>query len=143
MMRGLLVGPALAVALLAGACSPAADAADDAAAMPVAAAQVATLDSAELAALVAAGKVRLIDVRTPEEFAEGSIEGAVNVPLDTFDPAAINDEPGKETVLFCRSGRRSGLAADKLAAERGEAVRHLDGGILAWIADGQAVTAAE
>ena len=95
MMRGLLVGPALAVALLAGACSPAADAADDAAAMPASAAQVATLDSAELAALVEAGKVRLIDVRTPEEFAEGSIEGAVNVTLDTFDPSAINDEPGK------------------------------------------------
>ena len=139
-MRGLLTGPLLAVALLAGACAPAADAADDAAAP---AAQVSTLDSSELAALVAAGKVRLIDVRTPEEFAEGSIPGAVNLPLDSFDPAAILDEPGKEAVLFCRSGRRSGLAADQLATERGQTVRHLDGGILAWIADGQATTAAE
>ena len=143
MIRGLLVGSALAVALLAGACSPAADAADDAAAMPAPAAQVTTLEPAELADLVEAGTVRLIDVRTPEEFAEGSIPGAVNMPLDSFDPAAIVDEPGKETVLFCRSGRRSGLAADQLAAERGDTVRHLDGGILAWVADGQAVTEAE
>lgn len=142
-MRRLLAGSTLAVALLAGACSPAADAADDAAAVPVQAAQVETLGTAELAALVEAGTVRLIDVRTPEEFAEGSIPGAVNVPLDRFDPAAIVDEPGKETVLFCRSDRRSGIAAEKLAAERGEPVRHLDGGILAWIADGQAVTTAE
>ena len=142
-MRRLLAGSALAVALLAGACSPAADAADDVAAVPVQAAQVETLGTTELAALVEAGTVRLIDVRTPEEFAEGSIPGAVNVPLDRFDPAAIVDEPGKETVLFCRSDRRSGIAAEKLAAERGEPVRHLDGGILAWIADGQAVTTAE
>lgn len=142
-MRGLLVGPALAVALLAAACSPAADAADDAAAVPASAGQVTTLAPAELADLVEAGTVRLIDVRTPEEFAEGSIPGAVNVPLDSFDPAAIVDEPGKETVLLCRSGRRSGVAAEQLAAERGEAVRHLDGGILAWVADGQAVTEAE
>lgn len=142
-MRGSLAEPALALALLAGACSPAADAAEDAAAVPAAGASVTTLDTAELAALAAAGKVRLIDVRTPEEFAEGSIPGAVNVPLDRFDPAAIVDEPGKETVLFCRSDRRSGLAAEQLAAARGETVRHLDGGILAWVADGQAVTAAE
>lgn len=142
-MRGLLAGSAMAVALLAGACSPAADAADDAAAIPAPAGQVTTLAPAELADMVEAGTVRLIDVRTPEEFAEGSIPGAVNVPLDQFDPAAIVDEPGKETVLFCRSDRRSGLAAEKLAAERGETVRHLDGGILAWIADGQTVTEAE
>ncbi|MCL4671477.1 MAG: rhodanese-like domain-containing protein [Sphingomonadaceae bacterium] len=142
-MKRFLAGPALAVALLAGACSPAADAADDAATVPVAGANVTTLDSAELAQLVEAGAVRLIDVRTPEEFAEGSIPGAVNVPLDRFDPATIIDEPGKETVLFCRSDRRSGLAAEKLAAQRGAAVRHLDGGILAWMADGQAVTGAQ
>lgn len=139
----LLAGPALALALLAGACSPAADAADDAAAVPAAEVRVATLDSAELAQLIEAGSIRLIDVRTPEEFAEGSIPGAVNVPLDQFDPAAIVDEPGKETVLFCRSDRRSGLAAEQLAATRGEMVRHLDGGILAWVADGQAVTEAK
>lgn len=141
-MRGAFAAPALALALLAGACSPAADAAEDAVAVPATGASVTTLDTAELAALVAAGKVRLIDVRTAEEFAQGSIPGAVNVPLDQFDPAAIVDEPGKETVLFCRSDRRSGLAAEKMAAERGETVRHLDGGMLAWVADGQAVTEA-
>ena len=63
-----------------------------------------------------------------------------DLALDQFDPVTIVDEPGKETVLFCRSDRRSGLAAEKLAAERDEVVRHLDGGILAWVAEGQAVT---
>ena len=142
-VRRWLACPALALALLGGACSPAAGAADDAAAVPSAQAPVATLDTSELAALIEAGRVRLVDVRTPGEFAEGSIAGAVNIPLDRFDPAAVIDEPGKETVLFCRSDRRSGQAAAMLAAERGAAVRHLDGGILAWIADGRAVTGTE
>jgi len=143
MMRRLVKAPALAVLLLAGACSPAVGAADDAAVVPETAAGVTTLATAELAALAAAGKVRLIDVRTTEEFAEGSIPGAVNIPLDRFDPAAITDEPGKETVLFCRSDRRSGLAAELLAAHRDATVRHLDGGILDWIAQGQEVTPAQ
>ncbi|WP_324261583.1 rhodanese-like domain-containing protein [Altererythrobacter sp. H2] len=143
MMRRTLAAPALAVLLLAGACSPAVGAADDAAVVPDSGAGVVTVGTAELAALVASGKVRLIDVRTPEEFAEGSIPGAVNVPLDRFDPAAIVDEPGRETVLFCRSDRRSGVAAEQLAAHRDATVRHLDGGILDWIAQGQEVTPAQ
>lgn len=143
MMRLLLKAPALAVLLLAGACSPAIGAADDAAVMPEKAAGVTTLRTAELAALVAEGKVRLVDVRTPQEFAEGSIPGAVNIPLDRFDPAAITDEPGKETVLFCRSDRRSGLAAEQLASHRDATVRHLEGGILDWIAQGQTITPAQ
>lgn len=136
-------GIVCAAALAAGACTPAADAADDAVPEAQLGAQVSTLDSAELASMIAAGTVRLIDVRTPEEFAEGSIPGAVNLPLDRFDPAAIVDEPGKETVLFCRSDRRSGIAAERLAAHRGTAVRHLDGGILAWAEQGQDMTPAQ
>ena len=52
----------------------------------------------------------LVDVRTPEEFAEGSVPGAVNIPLDIL-PGKLAEFKGKEhTVLFCRSGARSGMA---------------------------------
>ncbi|MGE8496044.1 MAG: rhodanese-like domain-containing protein [Pseudomonas sp.] len=61
----------------------------------------------------------LIDVRTPEEFAEGALAGATRV-----DPEAIVEQiatlaPDKDTpiVLYCRSGRRSGNAQDALAAQ--------------------------
>ena len=103
--------------------------------------QVQEIDAAQLAAKVAAGEVILIDVRTPEEFAQSRISGALNAPVDTFDPAMIPLEDGRETILYCRSDRRSGIAAAQLAEYTGGAVRHLDGGILAWEEAGQPVIA--
>jgi len=52
----------------------------------------------------------LVDVRSPGEFAGGSAEGAVNIPLDQIANRA-NELKGKEPiVVFCRSGNRSGQA---------------------------------
>lgn len=99
---------------------------------------VRTIDARDLAALASAGKVRLIDVRTPAEFAEGHIEGAINIPVERFDARAIPPVTGKQTILYCRSGRRSLRAAAMLAARDGAAI-HLDGGIAAWEAAGQPV----
>lgn len=82
--------------------------------------------------------VRLIDVRTAEEVAGGAIPGAEHVPLDSFDPAGLGLDD-REVVLYCRSGRRSGLAAEKLAEFTGEPAQHLAGGILAWQEAGQPV----
>lgn len=112
--------------------------ADDTAA-PAAPAQLVTLTPEELAARLAAGDVRLIDVRTEAEVAEGMIPGAEHIPLDRFDPAALGPDDGREVVLYCRSDRRSGIAATKLAEATGEPATHLEGGILAWEAAGQPV----
>lgn len=52
----------------------------------------------------------LVDVRTAEEFAGGSAEGAVNIPLDQV-PTNLDKFEGKDSiVVFCRSGNRSGQA---------------------------------
>ncbi|MCS6916649.1 MAG: rhodanese-like domain-containing protein [Chitinophagales bacterium] len=65
--------------------------------------------SEELKAVVRNGAF-LVDVRTPEEFATGSVPGAVNIPLDTV-PQRVDDFRNKENiVVFCRSGNRSGQA---------------------------------
>ena len=93
----------------------------------------------ELAARIEAGNVRLIDVRTDAEVADGVIPGAEHIPLDQFDPAALDLSDGREVVLYCRSGRRSAIAGEKLAAVTGEPVEHLDGGMLAWEAANQPV----
>ncbi|WP_127125141.1 rhodanese-like domain-containing protein [Pseudoflavitalea rhizosphaerae] len=57
-----------------------------------------------------------VDVRTPEEFATGHIEGALNIPL--ADIATKKDEikglGEKPVVFYCRSGNRSGLAVHQL-----------------------------
>lgn len=67
-------------------------------------------------ARVAAG-ARLVDVRTPEEFDAGHIEGAVNLPLDAL-PGRIGElgPPSTPIVVYCRSGRRSADAAAQLRA---------------------------
>ena len=110
--------------------------ADDAAPVP-APAPLITLTPEELAARLAEGNVRLIDVRTDEEVAEGMIPGAEHIPLDRFDPAALGPDDGRAVVLYCRSDRRSAIAGAKLAEATGEPATHLEGGILAWEAAGQ------
>ena len=112
---------------------------DSAVPAPAAPAPLVTLTPEELAARLAAGNVRLIDVRTDAEVAEGVIPGAEHIPLDRFDPAALGPDDGREVVLYCRSDRRSGIAAAKLADATGEPATHLEGGILAWEAAGQPV----
>ncbi|MFN4239412.1 MAG: rhodanese-like domain-containing protein [Erythrobacter cryptus] len=102
--------------------------------------QVIALAPKALAARLAAGAVRLIDVRTEEEVAEGLIPGAEHIPLERFDPGALDLSDGRAVVLYCRSGRRSQIAGEKLAAALGQSVEHLEGGILAWEAAGQPIT---
>jgi rhodanese-related sulfurtransferase len=94
------------------------------------------LTPAQLAERIKAGNIRLIDVRTDEEVAGGIIPGAEHIPLDRFDPAKLGPDDGRAVVLYCRSGRRSAMAGEKLAAATGEPVEHLAGGILAWEAAG-------
>lgn len=52
----------------------------------------------------------LVDVRTPEEFASGSVKGAVNIPLDEISSNLSKFKNKKNIVVFCRSGNRSGQA---------------------------------
>lgn len=52
----------------------------------------------------------LVDVRTPAEFAEGSVQGAVNIPLDRLPGQLAKFKGKKSIVVFCRSGNRSSQA---------------------------------
>lgn len=52
----------------------------------------------------------LVDVRTPEEFAQGSVKGAVNIPLDEVQNRISEFKDKKNIVTFCRSGQRSAKA---------------------------------
>lgn len=55
-------------------------------------------------------KAFLVDVRTPEEFAQGSAKGAVNIPLDQVEKRIGEFKNKEEIVVFCRSGNRSSQA---------------------------------
>lgn len=55
-------------------------------------------------------KAFLVDVRTPEEFREGTAKGAVNIPLDQIESRLKEFEGKDQIVVFCRSGSRSSQA---------------------------------
>lgn len=72
------------------------------------------VDVATARRLVAEG-ARVVDVRTPSEYAQGHVPGAVNVPFDELARRAAEvGPPGEPVVLYCRSGRRSAIAAETL-----------------------------
>lgn len=74
---------------------------------------------------------QFIDVREPDEVAGGSLPGAVNIPLGTIPQRMAELDPSKRVVLLCRSGGRSGQAAEFLAANGFSDVVNLSGGMLA------------
>ncbi len=137
-----MVRLALLVVLLVGCGSSTAPAVPAAAAeaspAPAPAAPRATrgdLDVAGLKAALDGGSVRLlVDVRTPGEFAEGHVPGAINIPLNELsqrigDVGAPDDAP---VHVICRSGSRSAKASE-LLVKSGLSAINVTGGTMAWI----------
>lgn len=91
-----------------------------------------TVNAQTLKQLLAQQAVRLIDVREPSEYAGEHIPDATLIPLSNFDARKIPQDDGKKLVLYCRSGNRSTMAAQKLFDTGFTAVTHLDGGLSAW-----------
>jgi rhodanese-related sulfurtransferase len=75
---------------------------------------------------------RLVDVRSPEEFAAEHLDGAVNIPVGQIEQRLSELEPkDKPVVVYCASGFRSARAASKLAAAGFTTVADL-GGMSNW-----------
>ncbi|TGD81864.1 molybdopterin-synthase adenylyltransferase MoeB [Hymenobacter wooponensis] len=80
----------------------------------------------------------LLDVREPDEFASGHIPGATLLPLSNLDKGVGSVPRHHPVVVYCRSGRRSAEAIERLQTQYGFSnLLNLDGGILAW--DEQAI----
>jgi rhodanese-related sulfurtransferase len=82
---------------------------------------------------------RWIDVREPNEYAEGHVPGAHLVPLATVEAANATWDPAQPLVILCRSGGRSRMASTLLAKKGFTSVYNLDGGIQEWAAAGKTV----
>ena len=80
--------------------------------------------------------VLLVDVREGVEHAGEHIPGSICHPLSKFDPQQIQRQPDQRLVLYCQSGRRSGLAAEHLKSAGVESFSELAGGINAWKSQG-------
>ena len=94
------------------------------------------------AELIADTCVVVLDVRTAAEFAEGHIQGAILIDQgqsDFVEKAKATLPIDKKIAVYCRSGRRSAIAAGKLA-DVGYKCVNLKGGIIAWQEVGMPVT---
>ena len=84
----------------------------------------------------------VLDVRSPEEYAAGHVPGAVNVPYDQVAQRLAEIPKDKDVVLYCRSGRRTGIAAEVLESNGYTRLQHLQGDMEAWVKAGRPVEAA-
>ena len=80
----------------------------------------------------------ILDVRTPEEFNEGHLEGAFLLPVDKLEGRKDELPANKTIIVYCRSGVRSNRAAD-LLVENGFSRVYDMGGILDWQEEGYPV----
>jgi rhodanese-related sulfurtransferase len=95
-----------------------------------------TLEASEVSQLLKAGKILLIDVREPSEYASERIAGALLYPLSTFDASMLPDDGPRRVVFHCGSGKRSLTAAERRLAAGQKHAAHMGGGIAAWKAAG-------
>src|SRR5439155_1724028 len=83
--------------------------------------------------MVAAGNLRILDVRTPRETAGGIIPGAILIPVQELE-ARWKEIPrdGRTTLVYCAGGERSAAACEMLSAKGYENLFNLSGGMLSW-----------
>jgi rhodanese-related sulfurtransferase len=74
------------------------------------------LSSDKLAEIIAAGdpNTYLVDVRTEGEYNAGAIPSAINIPFDVIAENLPTEDRSARIIVYCRSGNRSGIAADTL-----------------------------
>ncbi len=92
------------------------------------------LSPADFNKKITSEEVKLIDVRTPEEYNEGFIKGAINIDWNAgdFETAMTQFDKDQKIFLYCRSGKRSGSAYDLLKKLGYKHLYNLGGGIIAW-----------
>ena len=126
-MKKITTAIVLASTLLAG-CSSSSSATD--------------LDSQAFANKISEPGVVILDVRTSAEFAAGHIEGAINIDVEgmQFESGIAELDKGATIAVYCQSGRRSGIASDKMSEAGFTSLFNLQTGIADWQANGFPVT---
>ncbi len=96
----------------------------------------------EMDSLIEMGNVKLIDVRTPEEYAQGHIEGAVNIDFrdEDFKKLVSQVDKSKPVAVYCGRGGRSGKCSAYMKKAGFTKIYDLDGGITEWKFKGKQVS---
>lgn len=85
--------------------------------------------------------VVVLDVRTPSEFAQGHISGAMNIDVEaaSFNSEIAKLDKTKTYAVYCHSGRRSAIATTAMAGAGFEHIFNLQNGLTEWMAHGMMV----
>ncbi|WP_298543714.1 rhodanese-like domain-containing protein [uncultured Aquimarina sp.] len=88
----------------------------------------------EMDSLLEMEKVQLVDVRTPQEYAEGHIEGAINIDFsdENFETLISEVDKSKPVAVYCGRGGRSGKCSAYMKKAGFTKIYDLDGGITEW-----------
>ena len=83
----------------------------------------------------AENNIVIIDVRTPDEYNQGHIAGAINVSHDTIEDnlATLAKYKSNSVVVYCRSGRRAAFAESILSENGFKNLQHLTGDMNGWL----------
>jgi hydroxyacylglutathione hydrolase len=98
--------------------------------------QVPQVDPAQLHELLASQRVRVIDVRAPDEWTRGHLPGAIHIPLAALPERLGELDTSLPIVLHCKGGGRSSIATSFLQAQGVDGVSNLSGGYEGWVAEG-------
>ncbi|MGH8866754.1 MAG: rhodanese-like domain-containing protein [Actinomycetes bacterium] len=80
-------------------------------------------------------ELQILDVREPDEWAEGHIPDAVHIPMDQVPERLDELDRDRPVVAVCRSGRRSGEVVDYLS-RLGISAENMPGGMVQWADQG-------
>jgi len=96
--------------------------------------KVQTVNTKQFNQLLLLDEVQVVDVRTAEEYKSGHIEDAVNIDVNSESFATEADvlDKDKPVLVYCRSGKRSMMAAEKLREMGFTKIVNLEGGMLSW-----------
>lgn len=96
----------------------------------------------EMDSLLEMEKVQLVDVRTPQEYADGHIEGAINIDFtdENFETLLSGVDKSKPVAVYCGRGGRSGKCSAYMKKAGFTKIYDLDGGITEWKYKGKPVT---
>ena len=99
------------------------------------------MNSDELIEFIELNDAILVDVRTEDEYNSGYIESSLNIDYFSNEFSVNADKLDKNTpiILYCRSGKRSSMSANKISKLGFKEIYNLKGGILEWIEEGNVI----
>lgn len=80
------------------------------------------------------GAAQIVDVREPDEWADGHIPGVIHIPLGSLANRRQELDPSRPVIAVCRSGKRSLTAVEILAHAGFTDAKSMAGGMIAWSA---------